>query len=70
MSYYFHPNQLQGLLAEHEDYEDYEDNVDMRSISRALRFLEGLDYEDEPLRLRRGRRAQQTFKDLSYSTAH
>ncbi len=67
MSYYIHPNQLQGLLAEQEDYED---NVDMRSISRALRFLEGIDYEEEPLRLRRGRRAQRAFKDVSYSTAH
>ncbi len=70
MSDYFHPNQLQGLLAEHGDYEDYEENVDMRSISRALRFLEGVDYDEEPLRFRRGRRAQRAFKDVSYSTAH
>ncbi len=66
MSYYFHSNQLQGLLAEQEDFED---NVDMRSVSRALRFLEGIDYEEEPLRFRRGRRAQRASKDLFSSIA-
>jgi len=55
MSYVIHPNQLQGLLAQHDEYEE---NLDMRSISRALRFLEGLDYEEEPLRIRRSRRVQ------------
>ncbi len=55
MSYFFHPNQLQGMLAEQDEYDD---NVDIRSISRALRFLEGIDYEEEPLRQRRRRHAR------------
>ncbi len=55
MSYSIHPNQLQGLLAE-QNAED--ENFDFRNISRALRFLEGVDYGEEPLRLRRHRRAQ------------
>ena len=57
MSYFIHPNQLQTMLAEQEEYDD---NVDIRSISHALRFLEGIDWEVEPLRLRRRRRAQRT----------
>ncbi len=57
MSYFFHPNQLQGTLAEQDDFDE---NMDIRSISRALRFLEGVDYQEEPLRFRRGRRAQWT----------
>ena len=61
MSYFFHLNQLQGLLAEQDDYHD---NIDFRSISRALRFLEGVDYEEEPLLLRRRRRVQQASEAL------
>ena len=55
MSYSIHPNQLQGLLAQ-QNADD--DNFDFRNISRALRFLEGVEYAEEPLRLRRRRRAQ------------
>ena len=55
MSYFFHPNQLQCMLAEQDNYDD---NLDMRSISRALRFWEGIDDEEEPLRLRHRRRVQ------------
>jgi hypothetical protein len=46
---------LQGILNEQDDYND---NFDMRSISHALRFLEGIDYEEEALRLRRRQRAR------------
>ncbi len=55
MSYSIHPNQLRGLLAE-QDVED--DNFDFRNVNRALRFLEGVDYGEEPLRVRRYRRAK------------
>lgn len=60
MSYFIHPNQLQGLLAEQDEYDD---NIDIRSISHALRFLEGIDLEAEPLRRRR-RRAQGASESL------
>lgn len=52
MSHSIHPNQVSVMLAEHNDETDNQD------VSRALRFLEGVDYEEEALRLRRRRRAQ------------
>lgn len=61
MSYFIHPNQLQGLLAEQDEYDD---NIDIRNISHALRFLEGIDLEAEPLRLRRRRRTQGASESL------
>ncbi len=61
MSYFIHPNQLPGMLAEHNDYDD---SVDIWSISRALRFLEGIDYDDEPLNLRRRHRTERSFETL------
>ncbi len=62
MSYSIHQNQLQGLLAE-QNVDD--ENFDFRNISRALRFLEGVDYGDEPLRLRRYRRPQRASGSLA-----
>ena len=61
MSYFFHPNQLQGMLAEQDEYDD---NIDIRNLSRALRFLEGIDYEEEPLRQRRRRYTRQDSEAL------
>lgn len=55
MSHSIHPNQLSVMLAEHNAHQD---DLDVENISHALRFLEGVDYEEEALRLRRRRRAQ------------
>ena len=55
MSRILHPNQLPVMLAEQDDYED---DMEPRSVKRALRFLEGMDYEDDSLRLRRRRQAR------------
>ena len=57
MSRLIHPNQLAVMLAEREDLED---ELESKRINRALRFLEGIDTEDEALRLRRRRRAQRS----------
>ncbi len=55
MSRLIHPNQLAVMLAERDDLED---EMETKRINRALRFLEGVDTEEEALRLRRRRRAQ------------
>ncbi len=61
MSYFFHPNQLQGMVTEQDEYDD---NIDIRNLSRALRFLEGIDYEEEPLRQRRRRSTRRASEAL------
>ncbi len=55
MSRMFHLNQLPVMLAEQDNCGD---ELEKSKISHALRFLEGIDYEDDALRLRRRRRAQ------------
>ncbi len=52
MSHSIHLNQLSAIPTQ------FNDETDTQNISRALRFLEEVDYEEEALRLRRRRRAQ------------
>ena len=59
MSHSIHPNQLSVILAERSD------EADNSNISRALRFLEGIDTEEEALRLRRRRRAQRAAGSIA-----
>lgn len=63
MSHSIHPNQLSVTLAEHNV------ETDNQNISPALRFLEGVDYEEEALRLRRRRRAQRAAGGIAGFTA-
>ena len=63
MSHSIHPNQLCVLLAEHQD------ETDNSNISRALRFLETVDHDEEVLRLRRRRRAQRAAGSIAGFTA-
>ncbi len=60
MGYSIHLNQLQGLLAE-QNVDD--ENFEFRNISRALRFLEGVDDGEETLRLRRPQRSSESLFD-------
>lgn len=59
MIHSIHPNQLSVTLAERCD------EADNSNISRALRFLEGIDIEEEALRLRRRRRAQRAAGSIA-----
>ena len=53
MSHSIHFNQLSAVLAEHQEGVNNRDN---RKIGRAMRFLEGVQYEEDSLRVRRWRR--------------
>ena len=53
MSHSIHFNQLSVVLAEHQESEN---NCENRKISQAMRFLEGVQYEEDAFRVRRWRR--------------
>ena len=63
MSHSIHPNQLSVMVAAQHD------EAESSNISRALRFLETVDYEEEALRLRRRRRAQRAAGSIAGFTA-
>ncbi len=66
MSHTIHLNQLPVMLAEQNDDEGQNE---ARGLSHALRFLEGIDYEDDALRERRRRRAQRAAGGIAGFTA-
>ena len=55
MGQIIHPNQLQSILTTLDEEEDVSE-----SMNAALRFLEGIDHEENSFRRRRRRRAERT----------
>ncbi len=66
MSHSIHLNQMSVMSVMLAKHHDEEENVNQ---SRALRFLETIDYEEEALRLRRRRRAQRAAGGTAGFTA-
>ncbi len=55
MKHSIHPNQFPTLDAMHDEEEDC-----TGGIKAALKFLEGIDHDDESLRIRRRRQARRS----------
>lgn len=62
MSHSIHSNRLSVMLDERNVHNN---EAEPKNICCALKFLEGVDHEDEALRLRRRRRAQRAAGSIA-----